>query len=81
MSAPLSHRLLSLGDIASRLVDEYAAKVKNYAKFEEVQIRPNPKNSSNPEVQKAAEGAASPPSPPPPQAQRKGNRIWVWKSQ
>mmetsp|Transcript_21651 Transcript_21651/g.54504 ORF Transcript_21651/g.54504 Transcript_21651/m.54504 type:complete len:208 (-) Transcript_21651:202-825(-) len=41
---------------AALMADEYAAKVKNYAKFEEVQIRPNPKNSSNPEVQKAAEG-------------------------
>lgn len=36
--------------------DEYAEKIRNYTKFEEIQIKPNPKNSNDPEVQKASEG-------------------------
>jgi len=32
------------------------AKIQNYCKFEQVQIKPNPKNASDPNIQKATEG-------------------------
>ncbi|CAM6127362.1 unnamed protein product [Calypogeia fissa] len=45
----------SLDSGAQAVVDEYVSKVKRYCSFEELQIRPNPKNTSDVSAQVEAE--------------------------
>lgn len=56
----LPMRLVSVGKSRSPgtqlLTGHYTAKIRRYCAFEDMQVRSNPKNSSNPDIQVAAEG-------------------------
>ncbi|QHN89075.1 Putative RNA methyltransferase [Arachis hypogaea] len=55
-------RVLSVGKKRSRelqlMIDEYAEKIKYYCSFEDVQIRPNPRNARDQRAQVDDEDAA-----------------------